>query len=55
LELIRAAAHSRADPQGRALAVATAHRYPLSFRIGAALLATGGVLVLVLLEHATAR
>ncbi len=33
---------------------AAAHGYALSFRIGAALLAAGGVLVLILLEHATA-
>ncbi|HEX9537794.1 MAG TPA: MFS transporter [Streptosporangiaceae bacterium] len=36
-------------------AVAVTHGYALSFRIGAALLAIGGVLVLVLLEHVTAQ
>jgi predicted MFS family arabinose efflux permease len=36
-------------------AAAVTHGYALSFRIGAALLAAGGVLVLILLEHVTAR
>ncbi len=36
-------------------AAAAAHGYALSFRIGAALLAAGGVLVLILLEHVTAQ
>jgi hypothetical protein len=35
--------------------VAAIHAYALSFRIGAALLAVGGVPVLVLLEHVTAQ
>jgi MFS family permease len=35
--------------------VAATHGYVLSFRIGAALLAAGGVFVLVLLEHVTAQ
>jgi EmrB/QacA subfamily drug resistance transporter len=36
-------------------AVAAAHGYAVSFRIGAALLAVGGVLVLIVLEHVTAQ
>jgi EmrB/QacA subfamily drug resistance transporter len=36
-------------------AMAVTHGYVLSFRIGAALLAAGGVLALVLLEHVTAQ
>jgi hypothetical protein len=36
-------------------AAATTHGYALSFRIGAALLAVGGVLVLIVLEHVTAQ
>jgi hypothetical protein len=35
--------------------LAAIHGYALSSRIGAALLAVGGVLVLVLLEHVTAQ
>jgi hypothetical protein len=34
---------------------AAAHGYALSFRIGAALLAAGALLVLVLLEHVIAQ
>jgi EmrB/QacA subfamily drug resistance transporter len=36
-------------------AVAATHGYALAFRAGAALLAAGGVLVLILLEHVTAQ
>jgi hypothetical protein len=35
--------------------VAAAHGYALSFRVGAALLVVGAVLVLVLLERVTAK
>jgi hypothetical protein len=34
---------------------AATHGYVLSFRVAAALLAVGGVLVLLLLEHVTAQ
>jgi hypothetical protein len=41
--------------QGVLPAVALTHGYALSFRVGAAVLAVAGVLVLVLLEHVTAK
>jgi hypothetical protein len=40
---------------GVPVAVATAHGYALAFRIGAVLLAAGGVLVLALLERVTGQ
>jgi EmrB/QacA subfamily drug resistance transporter len=52
LALRHAAGQIRADVPP---AVAATHGYALSFRIGAALLAVGAVLVLVLLEHVTAQ
>jgi EmrB/QacA subfamily drug resistance transporter len=52
LALRHAAAQIR---RGAPPAAAAAHGYALSFRIGAALLAVGGLLALVLFEHVTAQ
>ena len=52
LALRHAAAQIR---HGALPAIAATHGYALAFRLGAALLAAGGVLVLILLEHVTAQ